>query len=462
MIIRPVLLAAVVVLAAALGGCAVPEVLGGGGGRGSGGDEGEGEATGTEGEGEATGTGTEGEGEGGGGVVGTLARGAACDCDDDCAGTAANPGLCALGVCMQLASTATCAEVGGTAGCAAGSRCWPLVDGGEGVCWPDCDALDGGASGCGGACDADGSCSFTEASVGGCDQGCSDSCALLTGGGGTEGEGEPVTPGVCEGGCDAGFVCGAAGHCMLDVNVVPTGPVPSCPAATLPALDCDGDEAFCGELVTFDPRNGVGYEDYPLNGETSANQYRSFVRRDLRQMITSASAAVACLAANFPGNGGDLMLGDMSEADGSIPGTSDGSPGHPAQCHERGYDMDIGYYQVNTSDNRLRPVCDDGGQEHCTSEPYNMDIWRTALFIGLMQESDQFRAIAVDGKAGALVSRAGDQLCAAGWLTGRACREGLGIVYDRTEAEDIGWFYFHHHHFHVTIFDKNGGGLPNW
>ena len=47
-------------------------------------------------------------------------------------------------------------------------------------------------------------------------------------------------------------------------------------------------------------------------------------------------------------NGAELGLGDMSEANGAIPGASQGSPGHPEGTHVNGHDMDIGYYQLGT------------------------------------------------------------------------------------------------------------------
>ena len=84
-------------------------------------------------------------------------------------------------------------------------------------------------------------------------------------------------------------------------------------------------------LVPFDPDTGYGYWDYPLNGETETNQYRSYVRRDVMMLVKYAAAMTACQSEGWSfGNGGPLGLGDMSEADGAIPGTSVGSPGHPS------------------------------------------------------------------------------------------------------------------------------------
>ena len=107
------------------------------------------------------------------------------------------------------------------------------------------------------------------------------------------------------------------------------------------------------------------------------------------------------------GNGFPLGLGDMSEADGAIPGTAVGDPGHPSGSHTDGHDIDIAYYQNQPPDNHLRPVCDHvlGGydQYHCTGEPYRLDLWRSTLFLGALLTSDRVRVIGVDGKIGPLV-----------------------------------------------------------
>jgi hypothetical protein len=70
------------------------------------------------------------------------------------------------------------------------------------------------------------------------------------------------------------------------------------PAAP-PERDCTGTGAYCGELIQFAPEDGPGYVDYPQNGETWENQYRSFARRDLVMLVKWATAYVAwhcCIA----------------------------------------------------------------------------------------------------------------------------------------------------------------------
>lgn len=231
------------------------------------------------------------------------------------------------------------------------------------------------------------------------------------------------------------------------------GPGPDCPS--LPALECTGGGSYCSQVVPFDPDTGDGYIDYPENGETSSNQYRSYLRRDLMMLIKYATAKVACKAAGWTsGNGKPLGLIDMSEANGDIPGTSIGQPGHPAGTHTGGKDIDVAYYQTaDMPDNRARPVCEHtlNGQEqyHCVSAPTTLDVWRAAAFLGFLFEHPALRVVGADGQAGPLLDGALDKLCQDGWLTNYACSHRK-LTYEVTD-QGYGWFYFHHHHMHVSL-----------
>ena len=400
-----------------------------------------------------------------------------------------------MGICMTRA-TGECSAGGSQAECAAGSRCWTLSSADASVCWPDCDSFE-----CAGSCDSDGSCVPTDSNS--CDPSCGDFC----GSGGTTPPDDGCPPNsslneagdgcvcdegfvvnadrtacvaectssadcasglICEdmicveppctaGSCPAGTTCSPSGDCVVDIGTPPPGPVPTCRAGSggIPDWRCTSGSASCGELIAFEPDTGPGYWDYPINGETSTNEYRSYVRRDVMMMIKYAGAMTDCLARSWTvGNGGRLGLGDMSEADGAIPGTSVGSPGHPAGTHVDGHDMDIAYFQVGTADNRLRSVCPhtSGGADayHCTGAPANLDPWRTALFLGLLHASPQLRVIGVDGRIGPLVDSAMTQLCTGGYLSGTACSSaGRAITWEETDM-GRGWYRFHHHHFHVS------------
>ena len=340
--------------------------------------------------------------------------GAACGCDSECEGSASNPGVCINGICMQAATT-ECTTDGSTAECGAGLRCWGTI------CYPDCASFS-----CAGGCDDDGSCVWTAEST--CDSECSAVCEPdYDTGGGSSGGGCPPNSspgddgncycdegfvvnadgtacvreceadGDCSGGlvcidnecveppctadsCPRGTVCAESGACIADLGTVPSGTIPDCSGVA--DWMCEGGERECGTLEQFLPVSGPGYWNYPLNGESESNQYRSFCRGDLTALVKYAAAQVECLTGDWAfGNHQPLGLGDMSEADGAIPGTSIGSPGHPEGTHVDGYDMDIAYYQLSASDNRLRAVCDhvSGGadQYHCVSEPD--DLGRVAF-----------------------------------------------------------------------------------
>ncbi|MBI5481974.1 MAG: hypothetical protein HY906_24175 [Deltaproteobacteria bacterium] len=345
--------------------------------------------------------------------------GSACQCDGECQAVGTHVGICVFGVCMTRASAA-CSAAGSTAECGAGSRCWGLQGQTGSICWPDCATY----TACAGTCDGDGSCVSTSAMD--CDHTCGAYCS------------QPVNPGTGPG-------------------PVPTTP-PAC-LSSLPPRDCTGTSAYCSQLITFDPRTNTSWDDYAINGETSSNQYRSYLRRDLVMLIQYATAKVACLASGWTtGTGGALGLGDMSESNGAIPGTSVGSPGHPAGTHTNGVDIDVGYYQKNTSDNRLREICTHTTsgveQYHCTAAPTTLDQWRHALFLGVLTEHARLRVVGVDGKAGPIIEAAITQLCTDGWMSGASCND-VPLAYEVTDT-GMGWFLFHHHHSHVSLTPTSG------
>ena len=289
-----------------------------------------------------------------------------------------------------------------------------------------------------------------------------------------EQSGECVDPPCTPGSCPNDLVCSeTTGKCIPDLNGGPgPGPGPSCP--NLPTKDCVQDPAYCGELLPFEPVMGPGYDNYPLNGETLNNQYRSYARRDLQMLVKWATAYVDCKAADWDtGNGFPLGLGDMSEADGSIPGTSCGSPGHPPGTHEDGYDIDIAYYQNSLTgqpNNYLRAICDytinGANQYHCVSEPYMMDVWRSALFIGALFSSPRTRVIGVDGMVGSTLSKALDVLCDQGWVPAQGCEPANQDLACEVESgvdgglcweeNGSGWFYHHHHPLHLSLWGLAG------
>jgi hypothetical protein len=227
------------------------------------------------------------------------------------------------------------------------------------------------------------------------------------------------------------------------------GPGPEC---DLPPARCEG--ARCAELIRFTPAVGPGYEDYPYEGETWDDQYASYIRRDLMVAIQYAAAKVACKSSDWRfGNGGPIVLLDMSEQDGAIPGTSRGAPGHPPLSHLGGRDIDLAYYQVNTPDNRVRPVCrfEQAGMpvHHCVGPPTHLDPWRTALFIGVLFEQPGIRVVGVDGRIGPILRARLERLAQDGWLT-RETVARTRLVFE-TQDVGLGWYHFHYNHMHVSV-----------
>jgi hypothetical protein len=244
------------------------------------------------------------------------------------------------------------------------------------------------------------------------------------------------------------------------VPVLEMGPGPDC--SHIPGPWCEGTEEYCGELVLFTPEVHEAWFNYPVNGETWDNQYRSYIRRDVMMLVQYASSMVHCRTAGWNyGNDAPMGLGDMSEADGAIPPTWYGGPAHPLGTHTNGFDIDVGYYQLYTDSNILREICDCrtrvADEDHCVGEPYALDPYRNALFIAHLAEHPRFRVIGVDGKVGPILELALDELVLKGWIDADL-RATIPLSY---EVEDIGWgwYYHHHHHMHISWKQQAGASM---
>ena len=216
----------------------------------------------------------------------------------------------------------------------------------------------------------------------------------------------------------------------------------------------DGGVDDCTELIPFEPAEGPGYINYPVFGETWDDQVYSYLRRDYVYLIKYATAKVECKTADWDyGNFAPLGLGDMSEEDGSIPGTSIGQPRHPPGTHEDGKDIDTAYYQLFSPDNLLRAVGDHyigtTDQLHLVAEPYALDRWRTALYIAYLSEHPNLRVIGVDGQVGLVLEATLDELVTLGWID-EELRASIPLVYELVD-EGLGWYYYHHNHMHISM-----------
>src|SRR5207247_1250298 len=86
----------------------------------------------------------------------------------------------------------------------------------------------------------------------------------------------------CADACVDGTTCDAdTGLCAPNISKVPAAPYPTPSCDDLPPRDCSGTFPECSALEPFVPEQGRGYDNYPINGETAQDQYRSFARHDL-------------------------------------------------------------------------------------------------------------------------------------------------------------------------------------
>eukprot|EP00730_Choanoeca_flexa_P002371 TRINITY_DN11026_c0_g2_i1.p3 TRINITY_DN11026_c0_g2~~TRINITY_DN11026_c0_g2_i1.p3 ORF type:complete len:180 (+),score=30.40 TRINITY_DN11026_c0_g2_i1:1672-2211(+) len=119
------------------------------------------------------------------------------------------------------------------------------------------------------------------------------------------------------------------------------------------------------------------------------------------------------------GNDKPIVLLDMSMEDGTMPLTKNGDPAHPAGSHMNRQELDLSYYLLR-DDNMPAAPCvfvDAAGnnQARCMSEPGDLDVWRTALFIGYLHESPFVTAVGVDDKMAPYINDAIAIFCSRGF-----------------------------------------------
>jgi hypothetical protein len=188
------------------------------------------------------------------------------------------------------------------------------------------------------------------------------------------------------------------------------------------------------DLVRFGP--GRGYR--VMSGAC-------FVRRDLMRKLVHAAARVTDTM-----GGAEVAFLDMSERDGRIPGSARGEPRHPPYTHERGRDVDVGYYR--TRGDESTPVCpvevDGVDEHHCVGAPDRLDACRTALFVADLFETPGVRAVGVDGRAAPELERCLDLLVTRGTIAAET-RARVQLAYE-IEDGGRGWYRFHDSHMHVS------------
>lgn len=209
-------------------------------------------------------------------------------------------------------------------------------------------------------------------------------------------------------------------------------------------LYCTGDAEHCSEIVSFSPPAGIGYLDYPVRDETGENQYRSFVRRDLAQIVQFAAAELECKTADWAfGNKAPVGLGDGSKADGTAPTFH--------KTHTLGSHLDIAYPQLYSTDNLLRhvgryitvPLPDD--PTYLIGPPAGLDALRTTLFITYLGHHPILNYVVVDEEAGLLIESAFDELEDSGWIPA-GTRDSIRLLYKKDDVTAG-----HTDHMHISM-----------
>ena len=371
--------------------------------------------------------------------------GSACSCDVECAGNAANPGVCVFGVCMTIASEA-CSAGGSTAECPAGSRCWGLSSEDVMLCWPDCDSFS-----CAGTCDSDGSCAPDDSTS--CDSSCGSLCGGSTGPG-------PCSPSEPAGTCaTADDVC-VDGACVAACS--PSHPSGYCAPGTTctsgacrstsgcPSWECTSG---CTALIAMPGSHDRLSAQARADGYYIATEARyAFLRRDLTLVIRHAACQVA---ARYPGTQ-PIGLSDLSQADGLTPGTDVGGPRHPTSTHH-GDDFDLAYYQTDGTNNP-QIICGDGSDTNsngypgryndgyfCTTEANIIDWPREAYWFAMLASTPLVRVFGIDETLPDDFRRELGALLSAGAIT-RAQHDRASVL---GYGADGGW-PFHHHHSHMS------------
>ncbi len=194
---------------------------------------------------------------------------------------------------------------------------------------------------------------------------------------------------------------------------------------------CDGDD--CYRIMQFP----APYEDDPYRFDS----YAEFGNAR-RELILLVRYALRETYAAYPSLK-PLGLIDMSERDGSTPGTAYEDLRHPEGTHIEGNDIDIAYFQT-TPDNHARPVCANDGY-FCTSESNTMDAEATAFFMAQLFTSSRVRVIGVDTKLEDDLQEAAEALYAADAISSSQRSRFYSMV-----ASGSGW-PFHHHHMHLSL-----------
>jgi len=257
-------------------------------------------------------------------------------------------------------------------------------------------------------------------------------------------------------GAAGGSLCECFGPDGTEISCAAPAPTePPEPCETVPPKECAGTPEYCAEVVLFDPPTGPGFDDVPLNGETRANPTRSYLRRDIQQLVQHVAARVQCASQTLGGgNFAPLILGDMSGPGGTTPRPVNGRAIHTPGTHEGGRELDVGYYQTAFFPNNfMRAICphhDADGKDahHCTAPPDALDARRTAYFLALLMEDPRVKCVGVDARVVQPIGEAQMQMLSEGIITLEQF-DSTRLCYESSDT-GRGWFRNHHTHMHIS------------
>jgi hypothetical protein len=189
----------------------------------------------------------------------------------------------------------------------------------------------------------------------------------------------------------------------------------------------------------------------PVEGDgfiSTHDRYHSWVKKYIFEAVEYSIKSTDCVLGG-PSNLGKLGLGDSGTPNGRDV------PGHPMFTHHENRSIDIAFFQKNTPNNHLRPVCvykvDGVDKEHCVEEPHLIDYQRTAVFVTKLLESPRLSFIGVDAKISEGLERSIKKMCKdSNFLAGSKGCSRLDLIRS-TKSTDSLLFRHHHHHMHVNF-----------
>ena len=177
---------------------------------------------------------------------------------------------------------------------------------------------------------------------------------------------------------------------------------------------CSGDD--CLDLVPMPGSDDPSSTEAQEAGYFVAAEPRyAYIRKDLSMLLIWA----ACQMRETYPDIAPLALYDMSEQDGSTPGTDDGQPRHPPSTFENGTMFATAYYQTD-GDNGMQNVCGDGSDEAacgtagdfndgfaCTTTDTIVDLDQQRAFLELLAQHPDFAEMGVEQSVGETLDDSG-------------------------------------------------------